>query len=89
MGQVVQTDDPTQFDEFKDKNDIDYLPGSIIVRLRGTGHSIAQEVNAIPANPNFLHVPLYGEQVIVFNAKILHYALPSYKQKQVLVGAIK
>ena len=28
-------------------------------------------------------------KVIVFNAKILHYALPSYKQKQVLVGAIK
>jgi len=68
MGQVVQTDDPTQFDEFKDQNDIDYLPGTIIVRLRGTGHSIAQEVAAIPANPNFLNVPLYGEQVIVFNA---------------------
>jgi hypothetical protein len=28
-------------------------------------------------------------KVIVFDGKILHYALPSYKQKQVLVGAIK
>jgi|TARA_R100001460_G_scaffold19465_1_gene40558 hypothetical protein len=27
-------------------------------------------------------------KVIVFDAKILHYAVPSYKQKQVLVGAI-
>jgi len=67
MGQVVQTDDPTQFDEFQDQNELDYLPGSIIVRLRGTGTSIAHEVTAIPANPNILHVPLYGEQVLVFS----------------------
>jgi hypothetical protein len=68
MGQVVQTEDPTQFDKFQDLNDIDLLPGAIVVRLRSTGNSIAQEVIAIPANPNFINVPLYGEQVIVFSA---------------------
>ncbi len=68
IGQVVQTSNPTQYNKFKDEDDIDYLPGAIRVRLRATLQSPAAEITAIPANPNYLNIPLYGEQVIVFNA---------------------
>ena len=67
IGQVVQTSDPTQFDKFKDERNIDYQPGTIRVRIRNTPKGTGQEITAIPANPNYLTVPLYGEQVIVFN----------------------
>ena len=39
-----------------------------------------------PVNKKF--IPEKGK-IIVFDAKILHYAVPSYEQKQVLVGAVK
>ena len=68
LGQVVQTSNPIQFNEFKDEQNLNYAPGAIRVRLRNTIKSPATEVTALPANPNYLNVPLYGEQVIVFNA---------------------
>ncbi len=68
IGQVVQTSNPTQFDRFTDKQNIELQPGAIRVRLRSLPTTPATEVTAIPANANYLHVPLYGEQVIIFNA---------------------
>jgi len=68
LGQVVQTSNPIQFNEFKDEQNLNYAPGAIRVRLRNTIKSPATEVTALPANPNYLNVPLYGEQVIAFNA---------------------
>jgi len=65
---VVQTAVPTQFDKFKDDDNIDYQPGAIRVRIRNTPQSIAMEITAIPANASYLNVPLYGEQVLIFNA---------------------
>jgi hypothetical protein len=47
---------------------MDYLPGAIRVRLRANSKAPPAEVTAIPANPSHLNVPLYGEQVLVFNA---------------------
>jgi len=68
IGQVVQTEDKIQYDKFQDKNNIDLLPGSVRVRIRSTTTALASEVIALPANPNYLNVPLYGEQVIIFSA---------------------
>ena len=39
-----------------------------------------------PVNKKF--IPEKGK-IIVFDAKILHYAVPSYEKKEVLVGAVK
>jgi len=36
--------------------------------MRNAPNTLAAEVTAIPANTNFLNVPLYGEQVIIFSA---------------------
>jgi hypothetical protein len=66
IGQVIQTSNPTQFDQFTDNRDIELSPGTIRVRI-STGKR-AVDVNAIPANASYLNIPLYGEQVIVFSA---------------------
>jgi hypothetical protein len=68
IGQVIRTIDPTQFDQFTDTRDKELLPGTIRVRLRSLTTAPPIEVTAVPANASHLHVPLYGEQVIVFNA---------------------
>jgi len=68
IGQVIQKDDPIQYDRYQDKNNVDFPPGSVRVRLRSTVSSLASEVIALPANANYLNVPLYGEQVIIFSA---------------------
>jgi hypothetical protein len=68
IGQVVQTSIPTQFDQFTDERDIELQPGAIRVRLRTSISTPSSEVTAIPANASYLHVPLYGEQVLVFSA---------------------
>lgn len=65
MGQVVQAPQPTQFDQFSDKRGIELLPGSIRVKLRS---SPPTTITAVPANVNFINVPLYGEQVLIFSA---------------------
>jgi len=67
IGQVVQTSNPIQFDEFTDERSVKLQPGAVRVRLRSLPTATATDITAIPANANYLHVPLYGEQVIVFN----------------------
>ena len=69
--QVVETNDPTQFDKFKDKEkdpEVDLPPNSIRIRIRGKETSGPAEAWAIPADPTQLNVPLYGEQVLVYSA---------------------
>ena len=51
-----------------DERRIDLSPGAIRVRLRKSAMAPPLEVTAIPANANFVNVPLYGEQVLVFTA---------------------
>jgi len=80
IGQVVRKDDPIQYDQFQDNNNVDFPPGSVRVRLRSTVSSIASEVIAIPANANYLNVPLYGEQVIIFSA--INGNTPNTKKEQ-------
>ena len=69
--QVVETNDPTQFDKYKDKEkdpEVDLPPNSIRIRIRGKETSGPAEAWAIPADPTQLNVPLYGEQVLVYSA---------------------
>jgi hypothetical protein len=68
IGQVVQTSGPIQFDQFTDEDNKELAPGAVRIRLRKTVQTPAAEITAIPANANFVNVPLYGEQVIVFSA---------------------
>ena len=68
IGQVVRISDSIQFDKYQDKKKVDFPPGSVRVRLRSQTSALASEVTAIPANPNFVNIPLFGEQVIVFSA---------------------
>ena len=69
IAQVVQTEDKIQYDKFQDdKTRVDLPPGAVRVRFRSTTSALASEEIAIPANPNYLTVPLYGEQVLVFSA---------------------
>ena len=46
------------------------------------GDTVFKEPMNIKVNPK-------KGKIIVFDAKILHYAMPSFKEKKVLVGAIK
>jgi len=68
IGQVVQTSGPIQFNQSTNKNNVELAPGAVRIRLRKSIQSPASEITAIPANANFINVPLYGEQVIVFSA---------------------
>ena len=68
IGQVVQTFDPIQFDQFTNENDIELAPGAVRIRIRKSSQSVPSEITAIPANSNFINVPVFGEQVLVFSA---------------------
>ena len=68
IGQVVQTTTPTQFDQYTDERNVELAPGTIRVQLHAQRSSFSSIITAIPANANFINVPLYGEQVIVFSA---------------------
>ena len=67
VGQVLQTTFPSQYRKWKNPlNPLQTLkPGAIRVRLRGATGQSSNEVWAIPANPNYHQVPVYGEQVLL------------------------
>ena len=69
IGQVVETDDPTQFQRITDQNGNAFPPGTIRVRL-GNSYAHTTEVYAAPANLNDMTVPLYGEQVLLLQATV-------------------
>ena len=70
LGQVVQTVNPTQFDQgfIDEETDEDLLPGCIRVRTTEDVETSASERYAFPADSRMSQVPLYGEQVICFTA---------------------
>ena len=68
IGQVIQTSDPIQFDQYADERGIELAPGTIRVQLLNQRTAFSTQITAVPANANFINVPLYGEQVIIFSA---------------------
>lgn len=67
IAQVLETYDAFQYDKFTDDEGNPYPPGTIRIRF-GDQMSGGVEDFAYPSNPNFMHVPLYGENVLVFTA---------------------
>jgi hypothetical protein len=67
--QVIEPEsDHTLYDKYQDEDGLDHPPGTIRIRLRGKEMTTSSEVWAVPSDPTMLNVPLYGEQVLVYNA---------------------
>ncbi len=67
IGQVLQTTFPSQYGKWRNPTNplVTLKPGTIRVRTRGSSTQASNEVWAIPANPHYHQVPIYGEQVLL------------------------
>ena len=67
LAQVLETRDKHQYNKYESDDGVTYPPGTIRIRF-GNQTAGGKEAWAYPASPNYMHVPLYGENVLVFDA---------------------